>query len=109
MLRIERRLKENQISIISKFHKENNNKIKILLHFLLFSYCAHPFFFSGFSFYKEDLCFIIFILSLCLNILNLESILQYIRQKLKKKHAFFKNSSWDEVFTRLFFFFSSRD
>ena len=40
--------------------------------------------------------------------LNLENILEYIRQKLKK-HAHFKISSRDEVFTRLFFFFSSRD
>ena len=38
--------------------------------------------------------------------LNLENILEYIRQKLKK-HAYFKISSQDEVFTRLFFFFSS--
>ena len=36
--------------------------------------------------------------------LNLENILEYIRQKLKK-HAHFKILSWDEVFTRLFFFF----
>ena len=46
------------------------------------------------------------ILSLCSNMLTLES--EYIRQKLKK-HAYFKISSRDDVFTRLFFFFSSRD
>ena len=40
--------------------------------------------------------------------LNLENILGYIRQKLKK-HAHFKISSRYEVFTSLFFFFSSRD
>ena len=40
--------------------------------------------------------------------LNLENILEYIRQKLKK-HANFKISSWDEVFTHLFCLFSSRD
>ena len=40
--------------------------------------------------------------------LNLENILEHIRQKLKK-HAYFKISSQDEVFTRLFFFFSSWD
>ena len=39
--------------------------------------------------------------------LNLENILKYIRQKLKK-HAHFKISSRDEVFTRLFFFFHLR-
>ena len=72
-------------------------------------YLCSSFFFSGFTFYKEALCFIIFILSsLCSNMLNLENILEYIRQKLKK-HAHFKISSRDEVFTRLFFFFSSRD
>ena len=60
------------------------------------------FFFSGFTFYKEALCFIIFILSLRSNMLNLENILEYIRQKLKK-HA------QDEVFTRLFLFVSSWD
>ena len=36
---------------------------------------------------------------------NLESIFEYLRQKLKKNHAHFKISSRDEVFTRLFFFF----
>ena len=40
--------------------------------------------------------------------LNLENLLEHIRQKLKK-YAHFKISSRDEVFTRLFFFFSSRD
>ena len=40
--------------------------------------------------------------------LNLENILEYIRQKLKK-HAHFKISSRDEVFTCLFFLFSSWD
>ena len=51
-----------------------------------------------------------FILSLCSNMLSLENILEYIHtSKIKKKHTHFKISSWDEVFTRLFFFFSSRD
>ena len=36
--------------------------------------------------------------------LNLENLLEHIRQKLKK-YAHFKISSRDEVFTRLFFFF----
>ena len=72
-------------------------------------YLCSSFFFSGFTFYKEALCFIIFILSsLCSNMLNLENILEYIRQKLKK-HAHFKISFRDEEFTRLFFFFSFRD
>ena len=55
------------------------------------------------------LCFIVFILSLCLNTSTLESIFEYIRQKwkqkqkTKKKHTYFKISSRDEVLTRLFF------
>ena len=56
-------------------------------------------FFSGFTFYKEALCFIIFILSLCSNMLNLENILEYIPQKWKE-HAHFKISSWDEISSR---------
>ena len=103
-LRKGRRLKQIRISIISKFHKENNNKKKMFLHFLFFTCFAHPFFFSGFTFYKEAICFIIFRFSLCSNMLNLENILEYIRQKLKR-HARFKISSWDEVFTCLFIFF----
>ena len=49
-----------------------------------------------------------FILSLCSNRLTLESIFEYIRQKLIK-NSHFKISSRDEVLARLFFFFSSRD
>ena len=105
-LREGRRLKQIEISIISKLTK----KIIIIkkFSFFIFYLLCSCFFFSGFTFYKETLCFIIFILSLCSNMLNLENILEYIRQKLKK-HAHFKISSRDEVFTRLFFFFSSRD
>ena len=47
-----------------------------------------------------------FILSLCSNMLTLESIIEYIRQQLKKKKilkfAQFKISSWDEAFTCFF-------
>ena len=55
---------------------------------------------SSFLFYVHTL--------LCSNILTLESIFEYVRQKLKK-HVHFKISYRDEVFPRLFFFFSSRD
>ena len=106
-----RRLKQNEISVFSKLHKlhkENDRNNKNVSAFLIFYLLSSSFFFLGFTFYKEALCFIIFILSLCSNMLNLENILEYIRQKLKK-HAHFKISSRDEVFTRLFFFFSSRD
>ena len=56
------------------------------------------FFFSDFTFYKEALCFIIFIFSLCSNTLNLEGIFEYIRQNMlilkfhpavKRLHVFF--------------------
>ena len=72
-------------------HKENNKK-KEKCSYIFYILCS-SFFFSGFTFYKEALCFIIFILSLCSNMLNLENILEQIRQKLKKKHAHFKISS----------------
>ena len=84
ILREGRRLKQKKISIISKLHKENNKKDKNFLTFLIFYLLCTSFFFSGFTFCKEALCFIIFILSLCSNMLNLESILEYIRQKLKR-------------------------
>ena len=107
MLREERRLKEIEISIISKLHKENNNKKNVFTFFIFYLLWSSSLF-SGFTFYKEALCFIIFRLSLCSNMLNLENILEYIRQK-SKKHAHFKISSRNEVFTRLFFCFSSHD
>ena len=84
------------------FPKKIKEIIKMFLHFWFFTCCPHSFSF------RASLCFIIFILSLCSNMLNLENILEYIRQKLKK-HAHFKISSRDEVLTRLFFFFSYRD
>ena len=45
-----------------------------------------------------------FMLSLCSDMSNLESIFEYIRQKLKI-HVHLKILSRDEAFTRLFFFF----
>ena len=65
----------------------------------VFTFLISDFFFSEFTFYKEALCFITFVLSLGSNTLTLESIFKYIH------HI----SSRDEVVTRLFFFFSSRD
>ena len=104
ILREGRRLKPIEISIISKITKKIIKKKKNVFTFFIYYLLCSSFFFSGFTFYKEALCFIIFILSLCSNMLNLENILEYIRQK-SKKHAHFKISSWDEVFTRLFSFF----
>ena len=51
---------------------------------------SSSFFFSDFTFYKEALCFIISILSLSSNTLTLESIFEYIRQKLKKNMLILK-------------------
>ena len=99
ILRGGRRLKQIEISIISKLHKENDKKNKNVLTFFIFYLLRTFFFFAGFTFYKEASYFIIFILSLCSNMPNLENIIEYIHQKLKKK----KNSSRNEVFTRLFF------
>ena len=67
--------------------------------YIFFYLLCSSFFFSGFTFYKEALCFIIFILSLCSNMLNLENILEYIRQNFKK-HAHFQISSQDEISSR---------
>ena len=50
-----------------------------------------------------------FMLSLRSNTLTLENTFKYVRQKLIKKHAHFKISSRNEVFTRLFYCFSSQD
>ena len=102
ILREGRRLKQTEISIISKLHKENNKK-KMFLHFLFLTCCDHPFSFRASLFTKRPH------VSLYSNLhyvqtLNLENILEYIRQKLKK-HAHFKISSRYEVFTRRFFFF----
>ena len=103
ILREGRRLKQIEISIISKLHKENNNKKNVFTFFIFYLLWSSSLF-SGFTFYKEALCFIIFRLSLCSNMLNLENALEYIRQKWKK-HAHFKISSRDEVFHVFFSFF----
>ena len=63
------------------FTKKIIEIIKMFLTFLIFYLFSSSFFFSDFTFYKEALCFIIFILSLCSNTLTLESIFEYIRQK----------------------------
>ena len=76
------------------------NVFKIFIFYLFSS----SFFFSDFTFCKEALCFIIFILWLCLNRLTLKSIFEFITKIKEKRHGHFKISSWDEVFTRLFFF-----
>ena len=73
-------------SLFSKLHKENYRNNKNVFTFLIFYLLSLSFFFSDFTFYKEALYFIMFTLSFCSNTLTLESIFQYIRQKLKKKN-----------------------
>ena len=88
-----RRLKRNEISVFSKLHKlhkENDRNNKNVSAFLIFYLLSSSFFFLGFTFYKEALCFITFILSLCSNTLTLESIFEYIRQKLIKNMLILK-------------------
>ena len=48
-----RRLKQIEISIISKLHKENNNKKKMFLNFLFFTCCVHPFSFQASFFFLQ--------------------------------------------------------
>ena len=51
ILREGRRLKQIEISIISKLHNESNNKM--FLHFLFFTCCAHPISFRASLFTKR--------------------------------------------------------
>ena len=77
--RSKRRLKQKEISICSKLHKENNKNTKNIF--------KKSFFFSDFTLYKETLYFIMIILSLYLNILTLESIFEYLNTNVKnQKH-----------------------
>ena len=75
-----------QSLFFNKVPRENNKNNKNNFTFLIFYLLSSSFFFSDFTFYKEALCFIIFILSLCSNTLTLETILECINQKLKKKN-----------------------
>ena len=70
----------------------------MFLHFLFFTCCAHPFSFWASLFTKRpyvslysDFHYV--------QIMNLENILEFIRQKLKK-HAHFNISSQDEISSR---------
>ena len=78
-----------QSLFFNKVHRENNKNNKNNFTFFIFYLLSSSFFFSDFTFYKEALCFIIFILSLCSNTLTLETILECINQKLKKKTCSF--------------------
>ena len=98
ILREGRRLKQIEISIISKLTKKIIKKRKMFLHFLIFICRAHPFSFWASLFTKRpyvslysDFHYV--------QIMNLENILEFIRQKLKK-HAHFNISSQDEISSR---------
>ena len=80
-----RSCRRQDCSFTKKLHKENNRNNKNIFEFLIFHLLFSFFFFSDFTFYKEALCFIIFIFSLRSNTLTLESILEYMRQKFLKK------------------------
>ena len=60
-------LKQKEISTFSRLHKENN-RIKMSLHFLFLTCCAHPFSIRTFLFTKNALRFVVFILSLSSNV-----------------------------------------
>ena len=98
-------LKQKKISIFSKFHKENNRNNKSVLTFLIFYLLCSSFFYSYFTFHKEALSFIMFILSLCSNITTFGKHIWIIRQKTFLKNAHFKIWSGMIVFTHLFFLF----
>ena len=68
----------------------NSTKKINVFTFLIFYLLSSFFFFWDFTFHKEASCFITFILSLCSNMLTLESIFEYIRQKLIKNMLILK-------------------
>ena len=98
ILREGRRLKQIEISIISKLTNKIIKKDKCSYIFYFFTCCAHPFSFWASLFTKRpyvslysDFHYV--------QIMNLENILEFIRQKLKK-HAHFNISSQDEISSR---------
>ena len=93
---------------ISNFPKKIKEIIKMFWHFWFFTGYHHPFFFFlDFTFYKVALIFH-YIHTLMFKHVNIGKHIWIHTSKMKKKHTHFKISSRDEVFTRLFFFFSSR-
>ena len=104
-----KKLKQREISVFSKFHKENNKHNKTVLHFWFFTCCAHPFSYRTSLFKKRPYAswtYFHYVLESKGNEI-LESVVEYIRQKLKKRA--FKNfvPGWSAYTS--FFFFSSRD
>ena len=101
-----KKLKQREISVFSKFHKENNKHNKTVLHFWFFTCCAHPFSYRTSLFKKRPYASWTYFHYVSESKGNeiLESVVEYIRQKLKK-HVHLKISSRDEVLTRLFSFF----
>ena len=103
ILREGRRLKQIEISIISKIRKKiiKKEKCSYIFYFLL---VVLMLFLFGLHFLQRGLmCHYIQTCAMFKHA-NLENKLEYIRQKLKR-HAYFKISSRDEVFTHFFLFF----
>ena len=90
------------------FAKKITEIIKMFLHFLIFYLLSLSFFFSDFTSIKRPYVSLYSHFHYAQNI-NFGSMFEYIRQKLKRKYAHLIISSRDEVFTRPFSFFSSRD
>ena len=91
-----------------KLPQKNKRNNKNVLTFLIFYRLSSSFFFFlDFTFYKVALIFH-YIHTLMFKHVNIGKHIWIHTSKMKKKHTHFKISSRDEVFTRLFFFFSSR-
>ena len=102
ILREGRRLKQIEISIISKLTKKILKKRKMFLHFLFFTCCAHPFSFRASLFTKRPY---VSLYSYFYYVQTCWIWKTYLNTYKLKKHAHFKISSWDEVFNVFFSFF----
>ena len=92
-----------------KLPKKNKRNNKNILTFLIFYRLSSSFFFLDFTFYKVALIFHYIHTLIMFKHVNIGKHIWIHTSKMKKKHTHFKISSRDEVFTRPFFFFSSRD
>ena len=70
--------------------EQNRNYRNYNFYIFDFSLLSSSFFFSDFIFHKEALCFIIFVLWLCSNMLNLEKHTWIHKSKIKKNMLILK-------------------
>ena len=89
------------------FQKKIKEIIKILSRFWFFTSCPHPPFLFGLHFLLSYLMFHYIHTLIMFKHVNFDIWMHTSKMK-KKKHIHYKISSRDEVFTRLFFFFSSQ-